>query len=193
MIKYRQTLLDEETHQLIGRGKRVLRKKFDHSFSMAETIRHYMRGALRLDELPECVREYVNEFVVRISVDGRVLGIVLFGSYSRGDQTKYSDIDLFIVYDGEKAEAYRSIFSHDPELKKTRNDMDSSGYFSDIEPFIVPYYDLEVFKPIYLSILRDGILLFERKSVISEFLKWIMGIKNKSSIIDSSEVLNWTL
>ena len=193
MTKYRQTLLDEEAHQLIGRGKRVLHKKFDHSFSVAETIRYYMRGALRLDELPEPVREYVNEFVVRISVDERVLGIVLFGSYSRGDQTKYSDIDIFIVYDGEKAEAYRSIFSHDPELRKTRNDMFSSSYFSDIEPFIVPYNDLGVFKPVYLSILKDGILLFERKSVISKFFKWIMGIKSKSIIIDSSEVLNWTL
>ncbi len=193
MTKYRQTLIDEETHLLIGRAKRVLRKKFDHSFSVAETIRYYMRGALRLDELPESVREYINEFVVRISVDERVLGIVLFGSYSRGNQTKYSDIDILIVYNGEKVEAYKSIFSHDQEVKKARNDMGSSGYFSDIEPFIVPYEDLKVFKPIYLSILRDGILLFERKSVISQFFKWIMSIKSRSSIIDSTEVLNWTL
>jgi Predicted nucleotidyltransferases len=193
MTEYRQTLLDEEAHQLIGRGKMVLRKKLDRSFSVAEVIKYYMRGALRLDEFPEPVREYVNEFVVRISADEKVLGMVLFGSYSRGDQTKYSDIDVFIVYDGEKTEAYKSIFSHDSELKKLRNNVFSSSYFSDIEPFIVPYSDLEVFKPIYLSILREGILLFERKSVISKFFKWIMGIKSRRIIIDSSEVLNWTL
>lgn len=146
-----------------------------------------------LDELPKPVREYVNEFVARISVDENVLGIVLFGSYSRGDHTKFSDIDIFIVYNGKKADAYRMIFSHDQELKKNKNEMITSGYYSDIEPFIVPYYDLDVFKPIYLSILRDGIMLFERKSVISEFFRWVMGIENKRSIIDSSEVINWTL
>ncbi len=192
LVKYKQSLLDIETHALINRGKRILYEKYGKKFSVAETIRYYMRGTITLDMLPKSVSAYLTEFVAHISLDNRILGITLFGSYSRLENSKYSDIDLFIVFDGKKMEAFNLLFSVLDLLGKYRDEMSLVGIYSDISPFIVPLSDLNLFRPIYFNILGDGIVLFQRGPAIEDFKKLIMNKKVKRFIVDSSEVISWT-
>lgn len=193
MIKYKQTIMNEETYDLIRKGKQKLFEKFDKPFSIAETISYYMKGSVSLDLVPREVRNYVKEFVANLGADSRIRAIILFGSYARGEQTKYSDIDLFIVFDGKKIDAFDLVSSTVKSLISFRNGILDSGLYSDISPLIITSTDLKELRPIYFDIVRDGIQLFDRDSTIDEFFRWILKFKVKRRIVASTEVVSWTL
>ena len=193
MIKYKQTIMNEETYDLIRKGKQKLFEKFDKPFSIAETISYYMKGSVTLDLVPREVRDYVNEIVANLGADSRIRAIILFGSYARGEQTKYSDIDLFIVFDGKKIDAFDLVSSTVKSLISFRNGILDSGLYSDISPLIITSTDLKELRPIYFDIVRDGIQLFDRDSTIDEFFRWILKFKVKRRIVASTEVVSWTL
>lgn len=84
-----------------------------------------------------------------------IMGIILFGSYARGDFTKDSDIDIAVILDlpREQENAFRSKlieFSSDLDLK-----------YDTLTSFrCIPYSEFEQWKdtlPFYLSIQREGI------------------------------------
>ncbi len=55
------------------------------------------------------MKEKINLFMKelnKITDFNRVKFVILFGSYSKGKETKLSDIDLAIYYEGNKAERY---------------------------------------------------------------------------------------
>lgn len=193
MIKYKQTIMNEETYDLIRKGKQKLFEKFDKPFSIAETISYYMKGSVSLDLVPREVRNYVKEFVSNLGADSRIRAIILFGSYARGEQTKYSDIDLFIVFDGKKIDAFDLVSSTVKSLISFRDNILDSGLYSDISPLIITSTDLKELRPIYFDIVRDGIQLFDRDSTIDEFFTWILKFKVKRRIVASTEVVSWTL
>ena len=51
-------------------------------------------GALRTLALSESIRSRIVDIVVRAAAPTR---IILFGSYARGEQNQYSDLDLVVV------------------------------------------------------------------------------------------------
>ncbi|MCL4323622.1 MAG: nucleotidyltransferase domain-containing protein [Candidatus Thermoplasmatota archaeon] len=192
MVKYKQSLLDVETHDLINRGKKVLLEKYGKPFSIAETIRYYMQGAVTFDRLPKSVISYLTEFVTLMSVDNRVMGLILFGSYSRGSQTKSSDIDVFMVFNGKKIDAFDLLLSVNDLLEMHRNAMSLAGIYSEVYPLITTLSDMGLLKPVYFDIMRDGIVLFQRNSSVDNLYGWLMKAKVKRFIVDLNEVISWT-
>lgn len=84
-----------------------------------------------------------------------IVGIILFGSYARGDFTKDSDIDIAVILDLERGQesAFRSKlieFSSDLDLK-----------YDTLTSFrCIPHSEFEQWKdtlPFYLNIQREGI------------------------------------
>jgi len=49
------------------------------------------------------ILEEIEEVVQRISALDGVVGVVLFGSYSRGEQDEGSDIDLLVIFENKEA------------------------------------------------------------------------------------------
>jgi len=61
-----------------------------------------------------------------------VLGIVVFGSVARGDADRQSDIDLFVVVDGDRTSARRVVTDVVADLSEQRFDGDRF----DFEPYV---------------------------------------------------------
>lgn len=49
------------------------------------------------------IHEEIEEVAQRISALDGVVGVVLFGSYSRGEQDEGSDIDLLVIFENKEA------------------------------------------------------------------------------------------
>ena len=79
-----------------------------------------------------------------------IMGIILFGSYARGDFTKDSDIDIAVIPDLPRGQAKLIEFSSDLDLK-----------YDTLTSFrCIPYSEFEQWKdtlPFYLNIQREGI------------------------------------
>jgi len=76
--------------------------------------------------------------------------IVLFGSYAKGNYTVGSDVDLLVVYKGEKRDDAYAI------VKKTLN-------IPRLEPHIYTEEEYEKMKDILNRMTKDGVLLFSEE------------------------------
>lgn len=81
----------------------------------------------------------VRSFVGRVGTalddaDGvnRLVGVVVFGSVARGEADRASDIDLFIVVDGDRTAARRRVADVASDLRETRFDGDRFEF----EPYV---------------------------------------------------------
>jgi len=85
----------------------------------------------------------------------RLISIVLFGSFARGDAKETSDYDLFIVAEGLPAKPLKRILFVRAPLK---------GQFDERVSIIskTPQEMMEHFPPLFLDLGLDGIILFDR-------------------------------
>ena len=85
----------------------------------------------------------------------RIKKVYLYGSYARGDNDEYSDIDIVAIVDGKREELQdklKTIWTRSAKL----------GYDNDviISPAVIPYSEFEKFKdayPYYRNIANEGI------------------------------------
>ena len=88
---------------------------------------------------------------------GILRGVILYGSYARGDFEEWSDVDIMIIADADDA-VCRKLGG---ELKNSLRDLDyrMNGLLSLIEE---PYSRFERMKnhyPFYTNVLKEGIKL----------------------------------
>ncbi|MBP8639267.1 MAG: nucleotidyltransferase domain-containing protein [Dictyoglomi bacterium] len=76
-----------------------------------------------------------------------IIRVVLFGSYAKGNYTVGSDVDILVIYDGEKRNDDYAI------VKKTLN-------IPRLEPHIYTKEEYEKIKDVLEKMTKDGILLF---------------------------------
>ncbi|WP_254547079.1 nucleotidyltransferase domain-containing protein [Halomarina pelagica] len=74
----------------------------------------------------------VRETIADTDDVAEVLGIVVFGSVARGEADRQSDIDLFVVVDGNRTSARRAVTDVIAELSERRFDGDRF----DFEPYV---------------------------------------------------------
>lgn len=90
---------------------------------------------IRQSEFHAPVRAFVDRVTSAISdaedVD-EVVGIVVFGSVARGEADRQSDIDLFLVVDGNRTSARRIVTNIVADLREQRFDGDRFEF----EPFV---------------------------------------------------------
>lgn len=91
--------------------------------------------AIEQPEFHDPVRAFIEE--VRFTLDeaddvDAVVGIVLFGSVARGEADRQSDIDLFVVVDGNRTSARRRVTDVVADLSERRFDGDRFGF----EPYV---------------------------------------------------------
>lgn len=96
---------------------------------------------------------------VRRNWDGELLGLVLFGSVARGEETARSDVDLLVVL---KSKITRSFYTRWDEL------------FYEDHPEISPHFvrlpeTVSSAGSLWLETAIDGIVVWERDWLISRF------------------------
>ena len=84
----------------------------------------------------------------------RYKGMVLFGSYARGDADKGSDVDLLLLLEGE-VDGWREVLRAEPVKWPLSLD---SGYVLALMPVSVEAYR-EARKPLLMNARREGILV----------------------------------
>ena len=85
----------------------------------------------------------------------RIRKVYLYGSYARGDNDDYSDIDIVAIVDGKREELQ-------DRLKAIWTQSARLGYDNDviISPAVIPYSEFEKYKdahPYYRNIIDEGI------------------------------------
>jgi predicted nucleotidyltransferase len=93
------------------------------------------------------------------------LAIVLFGSFARGDQGGCSDIDLLVVLESDVL-PNRALYR---ELEKR---VELSGRGHPVNPALVSLpHDARAAGSLWLEVALDGVVLWERGSRVSGFLR----------------------
>lgn len=86
-------------------------------------------------EFHDPVRAFVNRIRTAITSTDEVeelLGVVVFGSVARGEADRQSDIDLFVLVEGNRTAARRLVTEEVADLREERFDGDRF----DFEPFV---------------------------------------------------------
>ena len=72
--------------------------------------------------------------------------------------------------------------------------MIQSGFYLRIRPLVVAKNDLKMFRPIYLSIVEDGVILFERQETLTDFTRDVRrSVEWRKEIIEGEVVLRWKI
>jgi predicted nucleotidyltransferase len=97
----------------------------------------------------------------------RVLSVALFGSFARGDYKPNSDIDLLLVIRGYE---WREPLSFESVEKLVLKLWRRSGHYHKISPYPLTPEQASVHRPIYLDLVEDGIILFDRDRFLGRIL-----------------------
>lgn len=85
-----------------------------------------------------------------------LIGIVVFGSVARGEADRRSDIDLFVVVDGDRTSARRAVTGVVSELSDRRFDGDRY----DFEPYVESIESARRAGPKLREIFEEGITVY---------------------------------
>lgn len=102
------------------------------------------------------------------SLGSQLIGLALFGSVARGTAEKESDIDLLVVFEGNRIEVQRIFVKTVMKLRKTSEyqGMLENGYFPDPFPIFMNPARLKTHPWILLDIVDHGIVLLDRKEIL---------------------------
>ncbi|MGC8561578.1 MAG: nucleotidyltransferase domain-containing protein [Thermoplasmata archaeon] len=191
MGKFKQTLLTEEAYSQLKEAKELIEKSTGRKSSFTEAIRQTVGKQLAMAKMDTDVKNYIKAFVDRIMDNKHTLGIILFGSVSKADYSRFSDIDLAIITDS-------SILNYMDYLNREIREIDSyqdkiiqKGLSLYINPLIIRKDDMKNLNPIYFDIADDGIVLFERKNEVTSFFESLARIKHKKINTRGGEILVW--
>jgi len=129
-------------------------------------------------------KELVDAFLKVYGDD--LISLVLFGSYARGEQRRDSDIDLLVVLKEIKNryEVMRKFLLAEDILENTLYPkLREKGF----EPYISPIiYDVQTatrFRPLYILMVFEARILYDREGVMTKTLEKIRRIGSKKGEI----------
>lgn len=130
--------------------------------------------AIEQEEFHEPVRAFVEgvrETVAKSDEVDALLGVIVFGSVARGEADRRSDIDLFVVVEGDRTSARRIVTDVVSDLSEQRFEGDRF----DFEPYVESRESVRRAGSKLREIFREGITVYGgdglrslRKEVISD-------------------------
>jgi predicted nucleotidyltransferase len=195
MGKYRQMLIDEQAHNYIKDAKALLGQPTGKHFSSKDVINELIGKRVRYLELKKEIRDYINEFASNAASDLHVYGLLLFGSVAKNNYGKYSDIDILVIADVKDSLGYfDKISKMVKNAEPVRKDLLDNGLYLHISPLVLSTSELEHFRPIYINFLEEGIILFERKDAMTNFLNSIRkNVIYEHTRINDVTVIKWRI
>lgn len=116
--------------------------------------------AIEQPEFHDPVRAFLDD--VRAAIDtsddvDRLVGVVLFGSVARGEADRQSDIDVFVVVDGDRTAARRCVGDVVSDLEERRFD----GHRYEFEQYVESVQSTRRASEKLRELFGDGITLFD--------------------------------
>lgn len=129
---------------------------------------------INLRELPERVRPIVRSYLRGIfeRYGDRLISVVLYGSYARGDARSDSDIDLLLIIDGY--ERFEEVGVDEADELTYRIWKLGKGYHK-VLPYPLNREQASYHRPIYLDMITDGVILYDRGCFIEQVFNGIRG------------------
>ncbi len=191
---YKSVLLDEEAYSALREIKDIMSKNSGKSISFSEVIHYKLGRELSFEKLDLDVKNYVLAFAEKLSREESIYGALLFGSVARNSFKKYSDIDIMIII-GDKPFNYYVRYIHKTinQIENSRKRLVDKDLHLYISPLLIKKQDLNEFMPLYLDMLEDGIILYQKNNILSSFLENLNKIKYKRIDINGSKMLEWNL
>lgn len=112
------------------------------------------------------VRETTNELIKNFREN--LVSIILFGSVARGTATNQSDIDIIVVAENFPRNISGRIDMLLPILNKVYSKIQGRKPFIQFHP--LRPNEAEKFRPIYLDVLTDGIILYDKNDFMRKVL-----------------------
>jgi predicted nucleotidyltransferase len=105
----------------------------------------------------------------------RLVSVVLFGSVARGDVTDSSDVDLLIVVKELPGSRFERMEVFDEAEKQCGNELkpicERYGITVSFSPIIKDVEQAARISPLYLDIVEDGVILFDRDDFMKKVLE----------------------
>ena len=192
--KLRQMLVDDLTLREINAAKQLLSSANGRRATSRDVIEEFVGRRLRYLLLKKELRDYISGFVDGITRNDKVWGIMLFGSVARGVYRKESDTDILIAVRGKAMDVIEEVEEAIDRVEGLRTPLIQSGFYLRIRPLVVAENDLKMFRPIYLSIVEDGVILFERQETLTDFTRDVgRSVEWRKEIIEGEVVLRWKI
>lgn len=190
MTKRNPLMVDPITYTNLDAYRNYLQIEWNRRVTFSETIAELLRTPLFFVRVDQNIRSYLDAFVSILCRSENILGIVLYGSIARKNYSKFSDIDTLVVSNLSFLSSLQLVEQTANKLEPLRRELlVSKGNFLNISPLILTPPDLEEFHPIFFDIVEQGIILFERGRIITNFISRIRKIKHERN--DEMDMIQW--
>lgn len=116
-------------------------------------------------------------YLLREEYKDEIISVVLYGSVARGEAKPNSDLDLILVIEDPLSSYEKStkrlILKVENSLKdgeEFRN-LVKSGFYPDLRPIILSRSEASMNRYIFLDLIEDAIILFDRNNFFKERLE----------------------
>jgi predicted nucleotidyltransferase len=187
-------LIDDKTHNEISEATRILASNYGRRVSSREAIHELLGRKVAYLVLKPEIRSCINEFVGQIASNRDVKGVMLFGSVARNSYSSYSDIDLLIVLNGRALEHFESINDLIESVDHLRKPLLKLELHLRITPMLLSEKDLHSFRPIYITFAEEGIVLYEKNEVLTNFISEVKReVAYESGLVNNVVVIRWKM
>ena len=187
----RQLLTNEAAKRDLEEMKALLSKSSANTVTFSEVITEFVGKAVKFMGLPQPIKSYITAFAGIVSKYPDVCGMMLFGSVAKNTYDKDSDIDMLVIVDDKKINAYNLVNDAKMQVEDLRAGFLENGYHLRISTTILEKTELKIFRPIYFDLLSYGIVLYEKNAALTNFLNEVRGIWHKRILTENGEVLKW--
>jgi len=132
----------------------------------------------------ELVKKLVGIFVEKLLEyhKDRIISIILFGSYARGNFKSTSDIDILIIMENlpkSRFKRYKLIVDAIDYVENIRERLAGLGIYTGISPVILDLEEAKYFRPLYLDLVYDSIILYDKNNFFKNLMKRVSEYINK--------------
>lgn len=123
------------------------------------------------DKLAELEKELLRE--IKKFYGDRLISLVIFGSVARGTYRHDSDLDILLVIDGLPKGRIRRIAEFmeiEKKLEPTLTSLRKDGINTELSPILKTPEEAEAGSPLFLDMVEDARLLYDRDGFFSKIL-----------------------
>jgi predicted nucleotidyltransferase len=129
-----------------------------------------------LENIEEPYRSLVKDLLntLLLVFKDNLVSVVVYGSVARGQMRRDSDLDLLIVAEKLPASRFERIamFNRaEDAVEKSLEELSEKGYFVTFSPIIKTVEEAERISPLYLDMVDEGIIVYDRNSFFEKILE----------------------